>query len=123
MVLGTFVLIGPYVGGLVIWSVLAINSFGGLAARPGLTDIVTFPLTGLIGYPFGALPAAVTGLVVGLASAHIRSKAAWIGLATVTGSLTSMLVLGGLWMFALTGATAAFVSAIVALQFRPRWSN
>lgn len=123
MVLGAFVLIGPYVGGLVIWSILAIEGFGGLAGRPSLADVLAFPLTGLIGYPFGALPAAATGLLVGLASAHIRSKAGWILLATAIGALTSMLILGTMWIFALTGATAAFVSAMVTVHLRPRWSN
>jgi hypothetical protein len=122
-VLGTFVLIGPYVGGLLIWSILAINSFGGLAGRPSLTDILAFPLTGLMGYPFGALPAAATGLLLGLVSAHIRSKAVWILLAIAVGALASMLMLGAVWMFALTGAGAALVAALVAVHVRPRWSN
>ena len=123
LVLGTFVLVGPYVGGLAIWSILALNSFGGLAGRLSLTDILTFPLTGLIGYPFGALPAAATGLLLGLVSSRIRSKAVWILLAVAVGTLASMLMLGAMWMFAITGAGAALVSALAAVHVRPRWSN
>jgi len=123
MVAGAFVLIGPYVGGLAIWSILALNSFGGLADRLSLTDILTFPLAGLIGYPFGALPAAATGLLLGLVSSHIRSKALWILLAVVVGTLASMLMLGAVWMFAIAGAGASLVSALLAVHVRPRWSN
>lgn len=123
VVMGAFVLIGPYVGGLAVWSILALNSFGGLAGPPGLTDILTFPLAGLIGYPFGALPAAATGLLLGLVSSRIRSKVAWILLAVPVGALTSTIVLGAMWMFALTGAGAALVSALIAVHVRPRWSN
>lgn len=123
VVLGTFVLICPYVGGLAIWSILALNSFGGLTGRLSLTDILAFPLTGLIGYPFGVLPAAVTGLLLGMVSSRIRSKAVWVLLAVVVGTLASILILGAMWMFAITGAGAALISALVALHVRPRWSN
>lgn len=100
-----------------------LNSFGGLAGRLSQTDILTFPLTGLIGYPFGALPAAATGLLLGLVSSRIRSKAVWILSAVAVGTLASMLMPGAMWMFAITGAGAALVSALVAVHVRPRWSN
>ena len=122
MVVGTFVLIGPYVGGLLVWSLLAFSGFGGFADRIEVADVFAWPFTGLLGYPFGALPAAITGAVVGLLSRFIRSKIIWIGLAVAVGILATVIVLGWWPMLALAGAMAALVSAIVALQVRPRWA-
>ena len=122
-VVGAFVLIGPYVGGLVVWSILAVDSFGGLAAPLTIKDVLGFPFAGLIGYPFGAIPAAVTGLIGGALSASIRSKSLWIALVTASGGLVSGMVLGWSLLFTLPGAIAAFAAGLVALQVRPRWSN
>lgn len=120
MVVGTFVLIGPYVGGLLVWSYLAVQGFGGLAVGIDVVDVLTWPFAGLIGYPFGALPAAMTGTACGFLSGLIRSKVIWVGLSVALGILATVIVLGWSLMFALAGAVAALVSAIVALQVRPR---
>ena len=122
MVVGTFVLIGPYVGGLLVWSYLAVQGFGGLADRIGVADVLAWPFAGLIGYPFGAVPAAITGAVCGLLSGFIRSKIVWVGLSVAFGILATTIVLGWETLFALAGALAALVSACVALQVRPRWA-
>lgn len=120
MVVGTFVLIGPYVGGLLVWSLLALSGFGGFADRIEVVDVLTWPFAGLLGYPFGAFPAAITGAACGFLSRVIRSRIIWIGLAVAVGILVTVVVLGWALMFVLAGAVAALASAIVALQVRPR---
>lgn len=122
MVVGTFVLIGPYVGGLLVWSLMAVQGFGGLVDGIGVVDVLTWPFAGLLGYPFGVLPAAMTGAACGFLSRFIRSKIIWIGLAVAVGILATAIVLGWALMFALVGAAAALASAVVALQVRPRWA-
>ena len=122
MVVGTFVLIGPYVGGLLVWSYLAVQGFGGLVDGIGVVDVLTWPFAGLLGYPFGALPAALTGAACGFLSGLIPSRIAWVGLSVVLGILATVIVLGWSLMFTLTGAVAALASAVVALKVRPRWA-
>lgn len=116
-------LIGPYIGGLVVWTMLTAEGFGGLADSLSVKDVLLFPLAGLIGYPFGALPAAATGLAGGLLSSSIRSKPLWIALVTALGAIASGVILGSAVLFTLPGAAAAFVAGLVALQVRPRWTN
>tara|TARA_R110002051_G_scaffold94311_2_gene164192 strand:+ start:118 stop:489 length:372 start_codon:yes stop_codon:yes gene_type:complete len=123
MVVGAFVLLGPYVGGLVVWLMLAVDSFGGLARPLTIKDVLGFPFAGLIGYPFGAIPAAVTGLIGGALSASIRSKPLWIVLVTALGGLVSGMILGWSLLFMLPGVIGAFVAGLLALQVRPRWRN
>lgn len=122
MVVGTFVLIGPYVGGLLVWSYLAVQGFGGLAVGIDVVDVLTWPFAGLLGYPFGALPAALTGAACGFLSGLVRSRIAWVGLSIALGILATVIVLGWSQLFVFAGAVAALASAVVALQVRPRWA-
>jgi hypothetical protein len=123
VVVGAFVLIGPYVGGLVVWTMLAVESFGGLTGPLTVKDVLGFPFAGLIGYPFGAVPAAVTGIIGGVLSSSIRPKPVWIVVVTVVGAVASGLILGWALLFTLPGAIAAFVAGLVALRVRPRWAK
>lgn len=125
-VVGTFVLIGPYVGGLIIAVAMLFSGFGSLGSI-GIWDLVSLPLMGLMGYPFGALPAALTGALCAATSGHIRSKFLWVVISVAVGWAFATLAFAGIpdsWLyFGPLGAAGAFVSAMVALRVRPRWAN
>ncbi len=123
IVAGVFVVVGCYVGGLAV-AVLMLMEFG----RPvGLNDLLLLPLAALLGYPFGMIPALLTGVLSGAISAWVRSKILWVMAATLAGFVFSVFTVpepGETWgYFGPVGAVAAFVSALVALNGRPRWSN
>ncbi|MFN3536007.1 MAG: hypothetical protein ACK4Y4_01000 [Brevundimonas sp.] len=123
MVAGVFAIVGCYVGGVIV---VAFALFG--SRRPvGLDDLLLLPLVALAGYPFGIVPALLTGAVSGAISGWMRSKILWVMTATITGFAISILTFpepSENWRFiGPIGAVAAFVSALVALNVRPRWSN
>lgn len=121
-----FILVGGYFGGLIVASGSAMSGFGGLSDSVW-ANLLSIPLTALMGLIFGFAPAAGTGLVSGLLSGVVRHKVAWVLLASVTGTVLSGLLLArdreGWVFFGFVGAVSAFVSALVALQVRPRWTN
>jgi len=128
--IGVFAVVGPYVGGLIMGLAILHSRFGRFGDEVTLGDILTLPLMGFLGYPFGFAPAAITGYISGLASAYVTSKPGWIALSTVTGTTISLLFfaaisenLEGSLPFAAVGGIAALVSAFVGLKVRPRWSN
>ena len=80
-------------------------------------------LMGLVG---GCVPAFLTGVLSAAVSSRIRSKPVWVLFATVMGAVVSATVYGmpeGWVYFAPVGGLAAFVSGLVGLSVRPRWSN
>lgn len=123
---GAFVAIGPYVGGLVMGAIALSSDFGGFA-ETGFWGWLGLPLVALLGYPFGALPAGVTGAACGLISRYIGSRVLWVAAATLIGwGAATVAFIGSAdsWKFyGLMGAAGAFVSSLVALQLRPRWKN
>ncbi len=122
---GAFVVIGPYVGGLIAGSQMIASGFGGFA-ETGLQGWFSLPLVALLGYPFGALPAAITGAVSAFLSGHIGSRLVWVLLSTVTGFVAASLASSGApghWAFYGTmGAAGGLASSLVGLQLRPRWT-
>lgn len=89
--------------------------------------MLAVPLAALMGYPFGALPAFLTGVSAAALSGRIRSKVAWVIVAVLPGGLFSVLAFSQIpglrVMFGLIGTVSALASSIAALQVRPRWSN
>jgi hypothetical protein len=123
---GVFIFVGGYVGGLIVAIGSAMSGFGGLSDSVW-SRIVSVPLTALMGLVFGFAPAAGTGLIAGLLSSVVRQRVAWVVLASAIGTVLSGLFLAhdldGWVLFGSIGALSAFVSALIALQVRPRWSN
>ncbi len=123
---GVFTLVGSYVGGLVVAISSAMSGFGGLSDS-SWSSVVSIPVMALLGPVFGFLPAAGTGLIAGALSGRVRNKLAWVVLASVIGAALSGLLLAhdrdGWVFFGAVGAVSAFVSSLIALQVRPRWTN
>lgn len=123
MVVGVFVLIGPFIGGVFFGVLILAES----SEAVGWRELVSLPLTGLMGYVMGFWPALLTGAACGVISSRISSKILWVVLATVAGAAFSSLTAGDqtdAWrFFAPIGAVAALSSSLVALQVRPRWRN
>ena len=123
---GVFIFVGGYVGGLIVAIGSAMSGFGGLSGSVW-TSALSVPVMALMGLVFGFAPAAGTGLIAGVLSGVVRHKVAWVALATVIGAVLAGLLLAhdldGWLFFGPVGALSAFVSALIALQVRPRWSN
>ena len=128
---GAFVVVGPFVGGLVLGLIGLNSGFGGLASGPmRIENFAAVLLWGLVAYPFGFIPAALTGLVGGIISTKVSSKIAWVAVCTLAGAVIAAAIMaimfGGADVFVFygsIGAVAALASSLVGLQVRPRWSD
>lgn len=126
--IGVFAVVGPFVGGLFLGFVGLSSGFGGLAAGPfQLEDLLAIFLWGIFGYPFGIIPAVLTGLFAGVISARIPSQVAWVIVCGIAGAIigsAAMSVLFGVSnafaFYGGIGGVAALVSALVGLPLRPR---
>jgi hypothetical protein len=125
-VIVVFILVGGYAGGLAVAAEMALSGLGGLADS-SLSGVVAIPFLAVLGCVFGFGPAAGTGLIAGLLAPIIPPKGVWVTVMTLVGAGLSGLLLGhdseGWRWYGAIGGLSAFVSAVIALQVRPRWSN
>ena len=122
-VVGVFIVVGSPVGGLAFGVTSMVENPPNVFR---LEDLVRFPGFMLMGLVGGCFPAFLTGALSAAVSSRIRSKPVWVLFATVMGALVSAAVYGmseGWVYFAPVGGLAAFVSGLVGLSVRPRWSN
>ena len=126
---GAFAIVGPPVGGLIL-VVLVLLSVPNAIASTRPYDLLALPMAAVAGYPFGIVPAALTGVVAGAVSTWIPSKSIWVMCSMIAGAVFSwiaMSILTGTQEFSVLfigiGSAAGLISALVGLQFRPRWSN
>ena len=122
-VVGVFILVGSPAGGLAFGLIL-------IAENPPyvlrLGDLIRLPAFALMGFVGGCLPAFLTGVLSAAVSSRIGSRIVWVLFAMAAGASISAMVYGmtGGWVyFGPVGAFAAFVSGLVGLGVRPRWSN
>jgi hypothetical protein len=123
-----FVLLGPPLGGLSLTLTMLVVELA-QGERIQADDLLVLLLIPIIAYPFGAIPAALTGLVLGAIRDRLRGwRGALLGGAAgylVTLALLQLLEPGRaldatLFGFATTGL---FAAAVLAPVFAKRWSE
>jgi hypothetical protein len=133
---GTFALIGPPVGAAVMWSWILFPALAkGFAANPDLSLMAFLgSLAGsalaalIIGYGWGVIPAAATGVVCHFFAKAIRSDALWVTLCGFTGAaagaLTGFIFTQSMALdIAILGVPGATAATACALKLRrSRWA-
>jgi hypothetical protein len=123
-----FVLLGPPLGGLSLTLTMLVLELA-QGARIQADDLLVLLLIPIIAYPFGAIPAALTGLVLGAIRDRLRGwRGAVLGGAVgylVTLGLLQLLEAGRALDASLFGfaATGLFAAAVLAPVFAKRWSE
>lgn len=136
---GTFAFVGPPVGVAMMWiGLIAEEMWAGKLSDvtgPHLIGLVVIlisalPVSLVIGYVVGVIPAAVVGVVCHFFARAVRTDAVWIVLCTVAGAVGGMLttaVLDRGWpdgiSLAWSAATGGVAAAVCGLQLRKaRWT-
>ncbi len=127
---GTFALIGPPVGAMVMWIwLIAPAVAAGVSAETGWSlinllgsTLGSVLLSLIVGYVLGVVPATITGVICHFFAQAVRGDAAWVVACMVTGAVV------GAWLglmfiqsmeLGLPGAVAAMACS-VSLRHR-RW--
>lgn len=128
---GTFVIVGPLTGTAVIWAFLLVPmAVTGVDGQPLTEIMIGLPgallLSLVLGYLFGAVPAAITGMIALVFSYAFTSRWLWAIFCALAGFVVTVAgyVLLGMGMtdtlpLGAVGAVAGAVCALVVRKGRP----
>lgn len=122
-----FLLFGPPIGGVTLLLGMMFDSVVQYGGSFGWGALVAVPAVAFLAYPFGILPAFLTGMAAMGLSTVIRDHRMWLVVVTAvgvaSGALYVFLSLSAAVVFGAAGGIAAFLSGIASLSVRPLPAN